>query len=355
MLPAQTQSEWMSRGVQAFRSAKYGEAVVAFEHVVAADPGNVTAHLYLGTAHLQQYIPGAEASENIAHADRAAEEFDRVLAMEPGDKVALASMASLQLNRKRYEDARAWNKRLLVIDPSNKTAYYSIAFSIWSEWYPAYSAARQSAGLTPEMPGPIPDPAVRESLRARWWAAIDEAIFNLKRAVDLDPDYSDAMAYVNLFIRERADLVSSQQEYTQEISEADRWVGRALEAKKKEAANRQVGIAAPPPPPPPPPNGGQSPKQIRVGGNVQASKLVNKVDPVYPDLARRAGIQGAVEFSVVIGRDGNIAQIQVESGHPLLVPAAIEALKQWRYQPTLLNGDAVEVQTEVEVTFALQK
>ena len=140
MLAAQTESAWMSRGIQAFRSAKYGEAVAAFEHVVAADPGNVTGHLYLGTAHMQQYIPGSEAPENVAHADRAAEEFDRALAIEPGDKVALASLASLQLNRKRYEDARALYKRLLAIDPSNKTPYYSIAFSIWSEWYPAYAA-----------------------------------------------------------------------------------------------------------------------------------------------------------------------------------------------------------------------
>jgi TonB family protein len=355
MLPAQTESEWTNRGIQAFRSANYEEAVVAFEQVVAASPGRVMAHLYLGTAHLQQYIPGSEAPRNIAHADRAAEEFSKVLAMEPGDKVALASIASLQLNRKRYEDARESYKRLLAIDPSDKIAYYSIAFSIWSEWYPAYAAARQSAGLTPEMPGPIPDPAVRESLRARWWTAIDEAIFNLKRAVDLDPDYSDAMAYLNLFIRERADLLSDNGEYVREISEADRWVGRALEAKKKEAANAQVGVAAPPPPPPPPPPSRPAPGRIRVAASVQASLLVNRVEPMYPALAQQARIEGVVAFSVVIGKDGNIAQIQVKSGHPLLVPPALEAVKQWTYQPTLLNGEPVEVQTDIEVPFRLQR
>jgi protein TonB len=79
------------------------------------------------------------------------------------------------------------------------------------------------------------------------------------------------------------------------------------------------------------------------------------VDPAYPALARQAGIQGAVDLSVIIGGDGNLVHIQVKSGHPLLIPAAIEAVKQWRYQPTLLNGEPVEVLTDVEVPFTLQK
>jgi TonB family protein len=96
-----------------------------------------------------------------------------------------------------------------------------------------------------------------------------------------------------------------------------------------------------------------APDRIRVGGNVQASKLVNHVLPVYPPLAKQARIQGVVRFQVVIGRDGRIQEIQLLTGHPLLIPAAQEAVKQWVYQPTLLNGRPVEVVTQVDVAFTL--
>src|SRR3954454_23374547 len=93
MLSAQTDTEWLNRGVQAFKSAKYREAVQAFQRAVDANPGNVTAHVYLGTAEMQQYIPGAETAENALHADRADAEFRRVLELEPANKTAMASIA----------------------------------------------------------------------------------------------------------------------------------------------------------------------------------------------------------------------------------------------------------------------
>jgi protein TonB len=80
---------------------------------------------------------------------------------------------------------------------------------------------------------------------------------------------------------------------------------------------------------------------------------VTRVSPVYPDLARRAGIEGAVRLAVVIAKDGRIAHIQVNTGHPLLIPAALEAVRQWQYQPTLLNGQPVEVRTDLELNFVL--
>jgi protein TonB len=117
-----------------------------------------------------------------------------------------------------------------------------------------------------------------------------------------------------------------------------------------------VPSAAPPPPPPvkeaPKP---QTPKQIRVGGNVQSAKLINQPKPAYPPLARQARIQGTVRFNAVIGRDGSIQNLTLVSGHPLLVPAATEAVRQWRYQPTLLNNEPVEVVTQIDVNFTLSQ
>ena len=103
--------------------------------------------------------------------------------------------------------------------------------------------------------------------------------------------------------------------------------------------------------PPPPPKAAVT--RTRVGGAVQAAKLVNRVQPVYPPLARQTRISGTVKLHAIIGKDGSVQQLQVVSGHPLLVQAALDAEKQWRYQPTLLNGEPVEVDTEIDVIFSL--
>jgi len=103
--------------------------------------------------------------------------------------------------------------------------------------------------------------------------------------------------------------------------------------------------------PPPPPKAAVT--RTRVGGAVQAAKLVNRVQPVYPPLARQTRISGTVKLHAIIGKDGAVTQLQVLSGHPLLVQSALDAVKQWRYQPTLLNGEPVEVDTEIDVIFSL--
>ena len=92
----------------------------------------------------------------------------------------------------------------------------------------------------------------------------------------------------------------------------------------------------------------------RVGGDVQAAKLIHQVRPAYPALAKQARIQGTVRLQAVIARDGSIQNLVLASGHPLLVPSAMEAVRQWRYSPTTLNGETVEVLTQIDVNFTLQ-
>ena len=110
--------------------------------------------------------------------------------------------------------------------------------------------------------------------------------------------------------------------------------------------------AAPPPPPLPAPPVQPPQKPTRVGGNVQESKLVSQIKPVYPVLARQARVQGVVVLEAVIDREGAITNLKVITGHPLLVQAAVDAVRQWRYKPTLLNGEPVEVVTTITVNFA---
>lgn len=116
-----------------------------------------------------------------------------------------------------------------------------------------------------------------------------------------------------------------------------------------------VPSAAPPPPPPPPAaEKPKPPSRIRVGGNVQEAKVINRVQPVYPPLAKQARVSGTVRLNAVIAKDGQIQDLQVVSGHPLLVQAALQAVRQWRYAPTLLNGEPVEVVTVIDVNFTLR-
>jgi protein TonB len=114
-----------------------------------------------------------------------------------------------------------------------------------------------------------------------------------------------------------------------------------------------IGGALSSAPPPPPPPKAQTPKRIRVGGQVESARLIFQPRPEYPPLAKMARIQGVVRLDAVISKDGSIQDLKVISGHPLLVRAALEAVQRWRYQPTLLNGDAVEVATEIDVNFTL--
>jgi hypothetical protein len=101
----------------------------------------------------------------------------------------------------------------------------------------------------------------------------------------------------------------------------------------------------------PPPADGT--KRITIGGNVQQAKLISQPKPVYPPLAKQAHVSGVVHLQAIIGKEGNVINLAVISGHPLLIPSAMEAVRQWVYQTTLLNGEPVEVITQIDVNYTL--
>lgn len=240
----------LNRGVAAYKSAKYAEAIENFKTAIALDPTNPNAKLYLATAYMTQWIPGAESPENVELATQAKKEFQEVLSNDPKDKVALASLASLAFNQSsslqgdaktaKLDEARDWNQKLIAVDPKNKEAYYSLGVIAWSKWYPVLGKERAELGMKPEDPGPIKDKKIREELKQQYSAVIQEGIDALNKALEVDPEYDDAMAYLNLLIRERADLADSPDQYKEQIKVADDWVQKALETKKKKAA-RQPG------------------------------------------------------------------------------------------------------------------
>lgn len=236
----------INKGIAAFKNAKYGDAVELFKQAAALDPTNPNAQLYLATSYMSQWIPGAMSPENLAFATMAKDEFLKVLEKDPNNTTALASLASLAYNQAsslgpeekaaKFDEAAKWYKKLIEADPKNKEAYYSLGVIAWAKWYPALMTARAELRMKPEDPGPVKDKKVKEELKEKYSAMVDDGIANLQKALEIDKEYDDAMAYMNLLIRERADLVDNPDDYKKQIEVADSWVQKALDTKKLKAA-----------------------------------------------------------------------------------------------------------------------
>ncbi len=374
-LAQDTWKTWLNEGVRAFQSAHYREAVVAFQKSVDLSPTAVEPRLYLASSWMSQYIPGATSPENIEVAGNAERGFLAVLDLDPKNVPALESLATLKYleaqgtpvpseKLSQLDEARLWYLRVLEADPTRKEAHYSLGVIAWGSWYPAWNAARVQAGMRPDAPGPLVDSAVRADLRSRYDATLKDAIDHLNKALVLDPQYDDAMAYLNLLIREAADLAESPAACRTMIVEADAWVQKALDTRKAKAeqgglpaaggsGGGEGGGARLARPVQSPSEPASPPRRITVGGNVMQVKLISQTPPQYPGEAKQAGIEGEVLLQAIIGEDGSIVQLDVKSGHPTLSAAALEAVRQWKYTPTLLNGEPVEVVTLIHVNFVL--
>ena len=228
----------LNKGVQAFKNAQYADSVENFKTAVELDPNFPTARLYLATAYMQQWIPGATSPENDRMAQAAHDEFMKVLEQSPNDKVAIASLASMYLNQKRWDDAQKWYEKMSAVAPSDPIPYYSIGFIAWSRWYPVYGKTLVDLGMKQENPEPIKDKKLRDQLKAEYGPVIDNGLASLDKALQLDPDYDDAMAYENLLIRERAVLMDTKEDCNKQIKIADDWVQKALATKKSKAEKK---------------------------------------------------------------------------------------------------------------------
>jgi TonB family protein len=256
---------------------------------------------------------------------------------------------------KQYSEAYEWAQKAIAADSSDASAYYTSGVADWTMAFPDYMKARKAAGMQPQDPGIIPDAGLRAEFRTQHMSQIQDGVQKLEVALQIKPDYSDAFAYLNLLYRIEAGVADDAGASAELITKADGFVTQALAAQKKRAqsgaaADQADGILAmpapPPPPPPPPPPGFAGAAMVQVKGSEQLSRLVKQVAPVGP-----GGVSGTVSFSEVIGKDGRVRNLRVLSGPPALVQAAMEAVRQWEYQPLMVNGAAVEVSTTVEVSF----
>ncbi|HEY7387689.1 MAG TPA: tetratricopeptide repeat protein [Bryobacteraceae bacterium] len=229
----------LNKGTQAFRNAQYPEAVEHFKQAVELDPTFPVARLYLATAYMQQYIPGAESAENDKMAKAAYDTFTEVLREDPKNSTALASIASLFLYQRKWDDAQQWYEKLIAIEPNNADAYYSLGYIAWQKWYPAFGSELAELGMKQDDPGPIKDKKAKDELKEKWLPTINAGLDSLDKTLKINPEYEDAMSYKNLLIRERAYLDDSKEDFARDTKTADDWQQKALDTKKIKAARAE--------------------------------------------------------------------------------------------------------------------
>ena len=229
----------LNKGVQSYKNAKYEEAIEHFKQAVDLDPTLLNARLYLATAYAQQYIPGADTPDNNKMAEQAIDQYKEVLARDPKNVNSVKGIAYLYLQMKQFDKAKEYYRKATELDPNDPEPYYSVAVIDWTQTYQPRMEERAKLGLKPEEP--LKDKKVCASLKEKNSANIQEGIDNLKKALDLRPDYDDAMAYMNLMFRERADVqCDDPAARAADLKAADDWVDRTL-AVKKAKAEKQPG------------------------------------------------------------------------------------------------------------------
>jgi tetratricopeptide (TPR) repeat protein len=227
----------LNKGVQAYKAARYEAAIGHFTKAVELDPKLVNARLYLATAYANQVIPNVDTPENIQMAQQAIDEFQRVLDQNPTSEAKINSMkgiASLYFNTKKLDQAREWHQKVLQVDPNDPETYYSIGVIDWTKAYAPRMQERAKLGLKPTEP--LKDKKTCELLRTQNQGAVQEGIDSLQKSLALRPDYDDAMAYLNLMYRERADIQCDDPAAQQaDLKTADEWVEKTMQTKKAKA------------------------------------------------------------------------------------------------------------------------
>ncbi len=245
----------LNKGVQAYKASKFEQAIEHFKNATDRDPKLTVARLYLATAYVAQYVPGGDTPENTRFANGAIEQFKKVLDSNEGAKstrvLSTKGLASIYFNMKNFEEAKNYDKKAIAIDPNDPENYYSVAVVDWTQTYVPRQEARLKLGLHNNPPPGDPFWKTKESMKVcqdfkeKNTAPVQEGIDMLTKAIELRKDYDDAMAYINLMYRERADIQCGDNDArAADLKTADDWVQKTMDTKKAKAekALEQHGI-----------------------------------------------------------------------------------------------------------------
>src|SRR5512142_210847 len=224
----------LNKGVQDYKNARYEGAIEHFKNSVALDPTLLNARLYLATAYAQQYIPGADTADNNRNAEQAIDQYQKVLDRDPKNLNSIKGIAYLYLQMKKFDQAKEYYKKATQIDPNDPEPYYSVAVIDWTQTYQPRMEQRAKLGLGPNEP--LKDKKVCEQLRTANLDKVQEGKQMLEKALQLRPDYDDAMAYLNLMYREQADIeCGDAAARAEDLKKADEWVDKTMATKKAKA------------------------------------------------------------------------------------------------------------------------
>jgi tetratricopeptide (TPR) repeat protein len=222
----------LNKGVEAFKTARYEEAINHFQQAVALDPTLPMARLYLATAYSQQVIPNLQTPDNLKNAQLAIQNFQMVLSKEPNNINALKGIAALYLNIQNFDQAKAYQNKVIAVDPNDAAAYYTIGVIDWTLAYKNALPVRQSFGLH-DNGDPIKDKKACADLAEKNGPLIQEGLDALTKATQLKENYDDAMAYINLMYRRKAENECGNDDARKaDIATADEWVQKAMAARK---------------------------------------------------------------------------------------------------------------------------
>lgn len=299
---------------------------------VAREPNGPTSKsAYLEIAKLQEARAATADAEATLQAARAA---------FPADASLLTALARFYTKTGQFDNAVGLMEEAAAQDPSNPQGHHVVA-----TYY--HEKVQKDGSLMP----------IERLMYIR------KGVEAADRALALDPDYTDAMIYKNILLRHQANVEPDPSARVALIAEADALRNRAMELRKARGASGAGDAAAaaaagmpPPPPPPPPPSPAVVNGQVavRVGGGIKPPVKIHDVRPEYPPIAQDAKVQGVVIVELTLDEAGNVYDARVLRSIPLLDEAALNAVRQWQFTPTLLNGVPVPLILTVTVNFTLQ-
>jgi tetratricopeptide (TPR) repeat protein len=232
--------------VAAFKNGQSDAAIENFKQATDADPDLLTARLYLATAYASLYIPGAPSAENQARGQQAVAEFKQVLDKDQNNLSAIDGIGSIlfqmggqPFDPKKFEESKSYHQRHIQLKPDDPEPYYWIGVIDWTLAFRANNEMRlaynkDNIKRQVKDTDPLPTP-IRAEYASKYGPAIEEGITDLQKAISLRPDYDDAMAYLNLLYRRKADMVETADERASLLKQADDLVDKVKEIKQKRA------------------------------------------------------------------------------------------------------------------------
>lgn len=233
----------LNRGVQAYKDGQFDAAIEDFKQAKDLDPNLTNARLYLATAYATQYIPGAPSDDNNRLGQQAIQEFQQVLQADPSNLSAIDGIGSLLYNMganpfdpKALEESKSYHQKHIQLKPEDPESYYWIGVIDWTLAFKGNKDMRADYNVKARKPvkevDAMPD-ELRPQFADKFGTLIQEGIQNLQKAIELRPDYDDAMAYLNLMYRQKADLETDSSARDSDLKLADELVDKVKEIKQK--------------------------------------------------------------------------------------------------------------------------